>query len=120
LQEAPFAILGSSDQLARFKYGECCTCTAAAWNTTAAANVAVFSIRFPCAAYVEPTSLTNFTVDYCVLAESSKYHPLCDGSNTACAVSRVFASVQEGLSVDAHSPANNGFNRAAEAERCGM
>ncbi|WIA13377.1 hypothetical protein OEZ85_006957 [Tetradesmus obliquus] len=71
-QEAPFAILGSSDQLARYKY------------------------------------------------ESSKHHPSCDGADADCAVSRVFANVQAGLTRDASSQPSNGFDRTAEAQSCGI
>jgi hypothetical protein len=67
------------------------------------------------------TGTLNATLlGFFLLAVSSQYHPSCDGEDSACAVSRVFASVQAGLSGDASSEASNGIDRTAEAQRCGM
>jgi hypothetical protein len=91
--------------------------------TQAVASVTVVSPAFPCTAHVtmHRSCVAQLIVAcYTVLAESSKYFPPCDGTNTRCGVSRVFASVQGGLAGDASSEASNGSNRSAEALSFGM
>lgn len=91
------------------------------WHQPAASvGTTCVSLHWPCSDLhcsclsADPLYYSN------VPAESSKHHPSCDGADADCAVSRVFANVQAGLTRDASSQPSNGFDRTAEAQSCGM